>query len=397
MDDKASIDPEEAPPKNLVWYFDAQVFASYRSEPHKYVLTDDYFEGRLRITDAYYEELEAIGHRGGIDILFGYRTLQSGELAVAAWFPDLDKIPEEHKRRWDGFRLANPQWLDYQADNRFRMWMQRYMEGSWDVPMGVLSRLKSVVQLINGLTEEAVGIPLFKYNDATGLHFPAAENTHAYQDSHKDLYGYLIDGINKECITQIAARAGQPLNISSERTVTALKKVLPALATSPAFTAGFEKISVGRRGSSHGVNSARHFAAFEEFAKDLEQCVLALLKLQAELERVLGMNAEKATARRDGKRMLPKLDMSRPIHANYAIAQAPLMVGKTVKSVELGFRQSMEQVHESEALIIHFTDGSILGISTGSNVCNVCQDHEDAGLQPREFHVDLDLWWVPEA
>src|SRR5690242_5768786 len=143
--------PDEAPLKNLVWYFDAQVFASYRSEPHVFVLTDDYFEGHLRITDAYYEELEAAGERGGIDILFGYRTLQTGELAVAAWFPDLDKIPEEHKRRWDGFRLSNPQWLDYKADTRFRMWVQRYIEGSWQVPMGVLSQLKSVVGLINGL------------------------------------------------------------------------------------------------------------------------------------------------------------------------------------------------------------------------------------------------------
>lgn len=396
MNENVSMGPDEAPLKNLVWYFDAQVFASYRSEPQKYVLTDDYFEGHLRTTDAYYEELEAAGERGGIDILFGYRTIQTGELAVAAWFPDLDKIPEEHKRRWDGFRLSNPQWLDYKDDTRFRMWVQRYIEGSWQVPMGVLSQLKGVVGLINGLTEENVGLPLFKYDDTSSLHFPAAENTHAYQDAHKNLYGYLVDGINKECVTRIAARAGQPANISSDRTVAALKKVLPALATSPAFTAGFEKVSVGRRGSSHGVNSPSRFAAFEEFAKDLEQCVLALHELRAELERVLGMNAERATERRDRKRMLPKLDPSRPIHANYAIAQAPRMVGKTVERVELGFRQSIEQVHESEALIIHFTDGSILGIETGSNVGNVCQDHEEAGLQPREFHVDLALWWVPE-
>ncbi|MBF6612280.1 MAG: hypothetical protein IVW55_04050 [Chloroflexi bacterium] len=95
--------------------------------------------------------------------------------------------------------------------------------------------------------------------------------------------------------------------------------------------------------------------------------------------------------------MLPKLDPSKPIHSNYAIAQAPHMVGKTVERVEIGFRQSIPQVHESEALIMHFTDGSIMGIDTGSNVWNVCQDHEDAGLKPQDFHVDLALRWVPEA
>src|SRR5438132_5194555 len=91
--------PDEAPLKNLVWYFDAQVFAFYRSEPHKYILTDDYFEGHVRATDAYYNDPVVASQKGSLDVLFGYRTLRSGELAVVAWFPDLDKLPEGHKRR----------------------------------------------------------------------------------------------------------------------------------------------------------------------------------------------------------------------------------------------------------------------------------------------------------
>ena len=51
-------------------------------------------------------------------------------------------------------------------------------------------------------------------------------------------------------------------------------------------------------------------------------------------------------------------------------------------------------LHQSEVLIIHFTDGSILGIDTGSNIGNLCS--EKPGLQPNEFHVDLNLQWVPE-
>ncbi|OFW41086.1 MAG: hypothetical protein A3J28_15810 [Acidobacteria bacterium RIFCSPLOWO2_12_FULL_60_22] len=88
---------------------------------------------------------------------------------------------------------------------------------------------------------------------------------------------------------------------------------------------------------------------------------------------------------------LPKI--GRPPEAHYSICQASQMVGKTVAKVEFGFRENIEGVHGSELLIVHFTDGSILSIDTGSNAGNLAHQHE--GLKENDFHVDLSLHWVP--
>jgi hypothetical protein len=272
------------------------------------------------------------------------------------------------------------------------------VNGSWDVEMGILSKLRSLVHLINGLTEEGVGVPLFKHEDSSNLHFPAAENTSRYEDAHRELYGYLVDGLNKECITKLGTHVGSPINSANLKTLDALKKVLPVLKSSTLFTSVFDKLSAKRGSASHGVRGpATRYSAFDEFANDLTGYVSALEELREELEKTLGMAAEKATRRHERKGYLPKLDQSRPIHSNYAIAQAPLMQGKTVDHVEFGFRRSIEGVHESEALIIYFTDGSILGMDTGSNVANVIADHKGTSLKEEDFHVDLNLWWVPSA
>ena len=63
------------------------------------------------------------------------------------------------------------------------------------------------------------------------------------------------------------------------------------------------------------------------------------------------------------------------------------MVGKTVASVEVGHRRHIAaRVHESELIVLHFTDGSSLSIDTGSNANHV-------SATPSEFHVDFMLEW----
>ena len=88
---------------------------------------------------------------------------------------------------------------------------------------------------------------------------------------------------------------------------------------------------------------------------------------------------------------LPKIE--RPPDGHYSICEATKMVGKTVAKVEFGFREEIEGVHGSEVLIVHFSDGSILGIETGSNSENLATEHE--GLRAEQFHVDFLLHWVP--
>ena len=86
----------------------------------------------------------------------------------------------------------------------------------------------------------------------------------------------------------------------------------------------------------------------------------------------------------------PELEHRFPI----SIIDSFRMEGKTVERVKCGVREKYENVHESQVLIIYFTDGSIIGIDTGSNIANLVDD--DNNLRPEDLLIDLDIHWVPE-
>lgn len=381
---------KEAFYQQIVGYFDQQVLASYRSEPDKYMLKTDHFEGRLQ---AVVDDDGVSVAAGYINIRFGYRTCANGGLALAVFMPDLvDKSPA-HAPRWAVYRLANQE-LTTEPDKRFEMWKARYLEGSWSVENGPRSHLEETVAIINALCLEASGVEraLFKFTNNPALNFPAAQNTHAYQDAHRELYGYIIDGLDKETIKRIAARQGLTLNVSSDKTRKALEKALPTPPLGSVLQPALDKVSAERYRAGHNVRPpAQRFPAFEEFTNDLEAVVMGLRELLTTLEHVLGMSGERAQKRQQAKVYLPRID--RPPEAHYSIAQLPQIVGKTVERVEYGFCKHIEGTHQSEGMILYFTDGSILGIDTGSNACNVAYEHE--GLQPDEFHADFMLQWVP--
>ena len=76
--------------------------------------------------------------------------------------------------------------------------------------------------------------------------------------------------------------------------------------------------------------------------------------------------------------------------------QAPKMEGKTVKTVKFGVREHHTELHQSDVLLLEFTDGSILSIQTGSNADNIVHDLEQRGvrMEPDEFHTDFVLIWA---
>jgi hypothetical protein len=369
--------------KALLGFFDQQALASYRNEADKYTLKTDHFEGRLEKSDTNQSS-------DRLNIRFGYRTRTNGDLALAVFLPDLKAASPNHQARWLGFLLQDSDLADT-PDPRFEMWTARYLEGSWAVDNGPLYYVEKTIEVINALCNEVVGKPLFKYAANPTLHFPAAQNTHAYQDAHKELYGYIIDGLDKDTINLIGANAGLRLNLNNDNTLKAIKRVLPALANSD-FERALDTISSQRRPAGHGVRpAAQPFQAFEQFTADLEAVVRGLKELLTVLETTLGMNGETARKRQEAKAYLPRI--ARPPEPNYSITQLPAIKGKTVERVEYGFREPIEGVHQSEAIILYFTDGSTLGIDTGSNAVNVAEDYE--GLRPEDFHVDFMLQWVP--
>jgi hypothetical protein len=378
--------------EHLLGYFDQQVLAAYRNEPDKYRIESDYFEGELRTTTEYYRELETAGKVGAaISVRFGYRSLLDGKLAIVAWLPDLYRKSEAHIQ-WSGFRLSKPEWeTDY--DERFDNWVRRYIEGSWEVDNGPLHHLVETISVINSLTIELVGVPLYKHQIDGTLSYPAADNSHRYQDSHAALYGYLIDGLNKGCISSLAARLGRRITVGDKRTIEAIATLFPDLKSCPHFLTAINLVSEQRRLASHGVRPpARQLPAFSQFTKDLYVCFKAMKELLTTLEGEFGMKGEEMNERQRAKDFLPKID--RPSDPDYSIVQSSRMTGKTIEKVEFGFREKIEGVHQSEVLIIHFTDGSIMGLNTGSNAANVASHAKD--LRPEDFHVDFMVHWVPE-
>lgn len=374
-------------------YFDQQVLASYRNELHKFRIESDYFEGELTVTDKYFSELELSGKTNeSVSIRFGYRTLRDGNLAVVVWLPDLFEKSKAHIQRWSAFHLKDPEWTT-EFDERFNNWVLRYLEGCWDVDNGPLHYLGQTIKIINSLTTELVDTPLYKHEIDETLHYPTAENTHRYQDSHKELYGYLIDALDKDCISHLASRLGKSLKIGDKNTIQAITKLFPALETSLNFMPAFNLVSEQRRLASHGVRQpAENYPSFSQFTKDLFLCLEAIKELLTMLESEFGISGEAAYKRNEAKKWLPCID--RPSESHFSIVQASQMKGKTIENVEYGFRKDKQGIHGSEALIIYFTDGSIMGLHAGSNVNHLVSDEN--GLHPEDFHVNFIVDWVPE-
>ena len=117
---------------HLIGFFEQSVLTSYLVAPDKFTITTDNFEGRVAVTDANAGEMIQAGKRDYIDVHFGYRTLCNGDLAIAAYLPDLVERSPAHVDRWRGFHLEHPDWLT-ESDDRFDQWVRRYLEASWEV------------------------------------------------------------------------------------------------------------------------------------------------------------------------------------------------------------------------------------------------------------------------
>jgi hypothetical protein len=380
-------------PKGLVDFFDQQILAPYRNEPHKYEITSDNFEGTLTVTGEYYKELESAGKTNEyISISFGYRTLRDGNLALVVWLPDLLEKSKHHAPRWAAFRLKSADWTT-QRDERFENWVRRYIEGSFDVDNGPLFSLGETIQIVNGLTSELVGIPLYKHElDPKQVSYPAGENTHRYEDAHKTLYGYLIDGLDKDCMSALGNKLGKFLRLGSKKTVDALTTLFPALEHGTHFMRSIDLVSAQRRLASHSARpTAKNFSAFSTFTKDLYLCLDGVKEVLAMLENEFGIDGKGAADRYKAKKWLPKIVL--PPHPHYSIVEALRMKGKTIEKVEVGTREDIKEAHGSEAIIVYFTDGSIMGLDTGSNAWNLASGEKP--FHAEDLHVDFRVQWVP--
>ena len=376
-------------------YFTNDVLAPYLAQSDKYTVQTDYFEGEVATVGAYFERLEAESRADeSISVRFGYRTTADGDLVVVIWAPDLVEKSPFHLDRWKAFAIdrKSTAWLDYDQDTRFSLWVRRYLQGDWDVDNGPGATLVERIALINGLTLEAVALRLFDVDEVRVM-FPGAENSHRYADAHRELYGILVDGLDKRAIEALAGLSGTPVTCASDKSLHCLRKAFPALSD-VAFSSPLAKVSEQRRLAAHKVRpAATSMKAFDAFTTDLNNCVTAMDLLRAVLEDKLDLDAERSLARQDALRHLRPIEDT-DLPGNYSIHGALAMVGRTVERVEIGEGKSYPNAHGSEVIRIHFNDGSIVALDTGSNAWNLSQDSGDA-FGPQDFHVDFHVQWVP--
>ena len=70
---------------------------------------------------------------------------------------------------------------------------------------------------------------------------------------------------------------------------------------------------------------------------------------------------------------------------------AKKMEGKTIKKIEYGYGEYVRGAHQTEVLILEFTDGTKVGISIGSNAMEFKEL-----LNPEELKVDFNVRWDDE-
>ena len=272
------------------------------------------------------------------------------------------------------------------------MWYDRYIEGSWEVENGPRKRLSHIIEKINACCKTLVNKPLYKAVPDKSIVYPISQNSHAYEDAHQRLYGFLVDSLSRECLLDFAnLRNKTILDAKNMKLRTLLRHVFSEFDKNSKLHTFLSRVSEKRSKPSHGVRDpAEESKAFEDFWNDLEIAVEVYEKLLELIESEFSVSSEHELRRHEIMEGLPKIVGD--VESHYSICQATRMAGKTVEKVWFGMREEIEKVHQSEVLYIQFTDSEILAIETGSNALDFLYKN---GINPNELSIDLMLTWVP--
>lgn len=101
-------------------YFHRSVLSRYRSSPNLYSLEEDDMGGVLNN----YGDDKAPEY---FEIRFSYRRLSDKQICVAAFGPDLQKLPEKEKYIWFGEEIENPKFA--RIDPRFQQVGRKIFRG----------------------------------------------------------------------------------------------------------------------------------------------------------------------------------------------------------------------------------------------------------------------------
>ncbi|MDE0634924.1 MAG: hypothetical protein OXI43_03605 [Candidatus Poribacteria bacterium] len=375
----------------LVRFFEAEVLNLYTSKPDKYELDMDSFAGVIKTTDSYFYKLDSSDKQDeNIQIRFGYHCKKDGTPCIAVVLSDFNEFSEKEKEKWAPF-LVDKSSLS-QEDNRFKMWYDRYIIGSWEVKNGARKRLSSVIQNINACCETLVDLPLYSEVPDNSIVYPISLNTHAYEDAHQRLYGFLVDSLSRECLLEFVNLRNKTIpDAKNMRLPTLLRHVFCEFDKNSKLHTLLAEVSKQRSKSSHGVrDAAEESNAFENFRNDLEIAVEVYEELLELIESEFNVSSEHELRRHEIMEGLPKIVGD--VESHYSICKSKKMEGKTVEKVWFGMREEIENVHQSEVLYVEFKEGEILAIELGANASDFLHTE---GINPNELDVYFCLKWVP--
>lgn len=371
-------------------YFDRSVLAQYRASPHLYSLKEDDMGGVLETAETASDDEtidESLTDKPWVRVRFGFRRLANNCTCVAALLYDVQDLSEKDLFIWRGNMLDNPKFS--QDDLAFERWVKRYLEGSWEVEDGPRVQIDRLVKLIRALTIQTLGRPLFQFEENALINYPVTENADAYDKAHLELYRLIIDGLDKKTLVLLADKLKISLS-DPTKTLNSLKEILPR-DLMPIIHKPLKKCSNERSGI-HGVPSElRSFPAFNTFHSDLIEIAMSLEELNNWLENSLSVDSNACLRREEVMSgLFPKF--IGPPRPEFKLEELKKAEGKCIQSVEFG-EVERHGAHQSEEMILHFSDGSSMAILVGSNVGNLAHKFKD--MNPEDFHTDLMVFWAP--
>lgn len=367
-------------------YFDRSVLNYYRTNSHAYELTEDDMGGEIKISDQWDESLE--NQFSYIDLKFAFRKLVDKRICIGIFMPSFkEKVSKKDYSKWMGFHIEQPEF--HKENYEFERWINRYINGSWEIQDGPKIQIEREIKLINVLTRIKFDIPFFKHDEYRLLNYPTAENSEEYTKAILELYRLVIDGMEKDAIIKLADFLKIELTDEKKR-LNSLKELLPEEL--------IEKIHKPinlinrKRMPIHGIPSKgiKAYSAFDSFNSDLKSVHRALFQLKLWMEEILKLDAESCLKRLEALKLFPQFN--RPPSPEFKLAEAQRMVGKQIEKVEFGKEDFCEDCHQCEAINFHFTDGTAMTIRIGSNAGNIANEYSQ--IKPSDFQTDLMVFWA---